>query len=329
MAAEPTETVHDGEDDFDLSAGFRPHGSVHPSGEVTAFDEATGLPIVRRAAASSGGLDVENARPIVQASDDPKELHASASEQKPVIAKMAEAAVSGVPGAKIEGMRVKEAEAVQNKNDRGKPPETIDDHLGARVSAKTPDAVEAIKENIEAKLPVRTSDKIDSNGLNADKYGVQTGKPGDANQQSELQVVTRDQAKAMKATDDLYDRQKKAAAVGDQQEASRLGEQIKTKFDDAKEAAGFSKGDRVKLPDGRIGTIQFYDSKITKNARVLTDDGKMVASVKGKNLERVAPTDQRERDPHKPPEGATHIAPGSDGKMHYTDLKRDLGVVGE
>jgi hypothetical protein len=28
-----------------------------------------------------------------------------------------------------------------------------------------------------------------------------------------------------------------------------------------------------------------------------------------------------------PPQGATHIAPGSDGKMHYTDGKRDLGVV--
>lgn len=38
------------EDDIDLSAGFRPHGSVHPAGHVTAFDEATGLPIVRRRA---------------------------------------------------------------------------------------------------------------------------------------------------------------------------------------------------------------------------------------------------------------------------------------
>jgi 2'-5' RNA ligase len=38
------------EDDIDLSAGFRPHGSVHPAGKVTAFDEATGLPIVRRTA---------------------------------------------------------------------------------------------------------------------------------------------------------------------------------------------------------------------------------------------------------------------------------------
>jgi hypothetical protein len=27
------------------------------------------------------------------------------------------------------------------------------------------------------------------------------------------------------------------------------------------------------------------------------------------------------------PQGATHIVPGSDGKMHYTDGKSDLGVV--
>jgi hypothetical protein len=27
------------------------------------------------------------------------------------------------------------------------------------------------------------------------------------------------------------------------------------------------------------------------------------------------------------PQGATHTVPGSDGKMHYTDGKNDLGVV--
>ena len=31
--------------------------------------------------------------------------------------------------------------------------------------------------------------------------------------------------------------------------------------------------------------------------------------------------------PKGPPTGATHIVPGSDGKMHYTDGKSDLGVV--
>lgn len=36
---------------------------------------------------------------------------------------------------------------------------------------------------------------------------------------------------------------------------------------------------------------------------------------------------QKSASPTSPPPGATHIAPGSDGKMHYTDGKSDLGVV--
>lgn len=36
---------------------------------------------------------------------------------------------------------------------------------------------------------------------------------------------------------------------------------------------------------------------------------------------------QKSVSPASPPPGATHIVPGSDGKMHYTDGKSDLGVV--
>ena len=101
---------------------------------------------------------------MVQASTEPTEIQQSAEAQKPVLKSMAEQAVDGVPGAKVEGMRVKDPEAVENKEDRGKPPETIVDHLGARVSAPTPEAVEAVKANVESQLPVRSADKIDSNG---------------------------------------------------------------------------------------------------------------------------------------------------------------------
>lgn len=183
----------------------------------------------------------EEQRPVVQGSTNPEEIHQSAEEQKPVLKDMAQQAAAGVPGAKVEGVRVKAPEAVDNKEERGKPPETITDHLGARVSAPTPEAVAQVKQNVESQLPVQSADKITNNGINADQYAVQTGKPGEANQQSELQVVTTDQAKAMKDTDGLYDKQKEAMARGDQAEADRIGDQIKAHFEQAKLKQQFDK----------------------------------------------------------------------------------------
>jgi 2'-5' RNA ligase len=228
----------------------------HPAGDVTGIDEASGLPIVRRripaATEPDGGaapaqaaaappvetaqpsLPFDQQRPAIQASANPDELRASAAEQKPVLKDLAEKAVEGVPGAEVEGMRVKDAESVENKADRGKPPETISDHLGARVSAPTPEGVEQVKQNVESQLPVTDADKITNNGLNADQYTVQTGKPGEPNQQSELQVVTKPQAEAMKATDGLYEKQKEAEAKGDTEKAASLGERIKKHFEKAK-----------------------------------------------------------------------------------------------
>lgn len=237
-------------------------------------------------------------RPVVQASSNPEQIQKSAQEQKPALKEMAAAAVVGVPGAKVEGARVKDAESVANKEDRGKPPETITDHLGGRMSAPTPEAVQQVQQNIEQNLPVVGKDQIDTNGLKATQYAVQTGKPGDANQQSELQVVTTDQAKAMKDTDPLYEKQKEALARGDQKEADRLGAQIKEHFDAAQQSQPAAaplpdvipKGTRVQLQDGRTGTVQWYD-RTKQVARVKRDDGKEMPMVPRKALQ-AAPAEQ-------------------------------------
>jgi N12 class adenine-specific DNA methylase/GGDEF domain-containing protein len=168
----------------------------------------------------------ETARPAVQASSDPTEIRQSAQEQKPVLAKEAAQVVSNVPGGDVEGVRVKDAESQANKAERGKAPETNIDNLGARVSGETPQDVAQIRQNVEQTLPVVGHDKITSNGLDADQYAVTTGKPGDANQVSELQVTTKAQAETMKETDPLYDQQKKALAAGDQAKADEIGKQI-------------------------------------------------------------------------------------------------------
>jgi len=152
-------------------------------------------------------------RPAVQASGEPAELRKSAQDQKPILEQAAQQVAAAVPGAEVVGPRVKSTDSIENKDDRGKPPETNVDNLGVRVVAPNPDAVPAVQQAIESQLPVVSKDKIDNNGLNLPQYGIQTGKPGEPNQVSELQVVPGPAvAKAMKDTDPLYAQQKEAQA---------------------------------------------------------------------------------------------------------------------
>jgi hypothetical protein len=153
------------------------------------------------------------ARPVVQASTDPAQLRQSAQQQQPALEQMAGQVAAAVPGAEVVGPRVKTAESIKNKDDRGKAPETNIDNLAVRVVASSPDDVPAIQQVIERQLPVASKDTIDSNGLNIPQYAIQTGKPGEPNQVSELQVIPGPAtAKAMKETDPLYAKQKEALA---------------------------------------------------------------------------------------------------------------------
>ena len=184
-----------------------------------------------------------------------------------------------MPGAKLEGSRVKEPESQANKDDRGKPAETNIDNLGARISVETPEAARQVKENIEQQLPVTHRDKIDSNGLAVQQYGVQTGAPGEANQVSEIQVVPKAQAEAMKETTPLYEQQKAAIASGDQAEADRLGAEITRLHTAAAPEPVYKHGNtQANIPDGSpaAGALDRFRSSIPDEH--LAGDGKDVGA---------------------------------------------------
>lgn len=214
---------------------------THPSGKVTGWDEESGLPIVKRAAHKSASNEgekhevthnphppVHNAenRETVQGSSDPEAIRASAAEQEPKLEHMAEKVADSVPGAKVAGVRVKEADSQANKAERGKPAETNIDNLGARVAVDKPEDLKNAKKAAKEHLPVVDEDKIEGNGLDAPQLAVKTGEPGDANQVSELQLITKDQDKAMADTRGLYEKQKEALAKGDKAESDRIGAEI-------------------------------------------------------------------------------------------------------
>ena len=232
------------------------------------------------------------ARPVVQASSQPAELRESAQDQKPALDQMASIVAAAVPGAEVVGPRVKSQDSIENKDDRGKPVETNIDNLGVRVVAPSPDAVPAVQQAIESQLPVVQKDSIDNNGLNLPQYGVQTGKPGEPNQVSEVQVIPSPAvADAMKDSDPLYAKQKEAQADLDaakpgswqakaaQKEVDELGAQIAAKLKDAQqpENQGRAKlsesSEQIQLGKIAPGMKPVPPQPLGKGATVILKDG--------------------------------------------------------
>jgi len=286
-----------------------------PAPKPGAVIEGEGIPIPKasaptgkmataEAALTGKPIDETGARPAVQASTDPAELRKSAQQQKPHLDGMAQAVASAVPGADVVGPRVKSEDSIENKEDRGKPPETNIDNLGVRVVAPNPDAVPAVQQAIESQLPVASKDKIDNNGLDIPQYGVKTGAPGDANQISELQVVPSPEvADAMTETDPLYAQQKEALVAGDKAKADEIGAKIQAKFDEARTVASegkqggspeqtsgagkpapIVKGAAVTLPDGSGGTVQHINPNYSGGGRVVVQTPSGTKTFKGSEL---------------------------------------------
>lgn len=183
-------------------------------------------PVVEPTPAPEPKMLSEGERPVVQASSDPAAIRESAAAQeKPTVAAV-EKAVQDIPGAEVDGSRVKDEESQANKADRDKPVETQKDHLGVRVAADTPEAHRAAVGAIAQTMPVVGTEPLENNGLNGTQVMVQTGRPGEANQVSEIQVVPTSQVEAMKETDALYHQQKEAMAAGDTEKADALGKKI-------------------------------------------------------------------------------------------------------
>ena len=58
------------------------------------------------------------------------------------------------------------------------------------------------------------------------------------------------------------------------------------------------------LPDGRSGIVEFYDSALTKRARVVADDGERIPSIAGKSLTPLAPVNIGEPKTNSPLEAS-------------------------
>lgn len=83
----------------------------------------------------------------------------------------------------------------------------------------------------------------------------------------------------------------------------------------------FTKGQHVALPDGRSGSVDYHDAKVTGNARVTADDGERIQSIPGKNLTAVTPKDA--------PQGGKYLGVDLDGTLARSGPGGPRGAIGK
>ena len=88
---------------------------------------------------------------------------------------------------------------------------------------------------------------------------------------------------------------------------------------DASRQAALNLISAAQSPEQRAAAIQGIRGAVTSQAVSRIGQNSVLKRMYGDNLSSAAKSG--------PPSGATHIVPGSDGKLHYTDGKSDLGVV--
>lgn len=141
---------------------------THDFGEVTGFEEKSGLPIVRRKeskqpqASSEGekqeaGVPRETSdRPVIQPSDDPSTNQQLATAGLKEIMPAIEKIVASVPGAKIDAVRPeKDPQRTQEKIDKeGKPANTVPDYSALRISVDSLEDNDKLVDAIKQQFPI-------------------------------------------------------------------------------------------------------------------------------------------------------------------------------
>jgi len=250
----------------------------------------------------AGATEPETGRDVLQPTDHPVVNQALATQDHPGIKAALVASTEKIPGVSISGDRgTKPADRLAEKvAEDGQPSETIPDYSGFRVSVDSPEARDKAVAAIREQFPVvREKDEFENGspeeGFHAHMMQVQ-GQNGATH---EIQVLPKEVANIAEPSHDLYEKSR----GGDKDAQSQLktqNEEAWQRFQDRnvreprteskpEQPLQIAKNQAVLLPDGRTGTVNYYDAKITRNARVTTEDGERIQSVPGKSLTPIAP----------------------------------------
>jgi 2'-5' RNA ligase len=163
-------------------------------------------------------------KPVVQASPDADAIRASAEQQHPTLKATIQGAIANIPGAELDGSRVKSSDSMQTKAERGHAPNEQKDVLGFRIAVETPADGKAVEQAIAQNHQVVGTEPLDSNGLKGLQVFVRSGKPGDAHQIAEIQILPKQQVDVLDKSTPIYEAQKEAEAAGDDKKAEALAD---------------------------------------------------------------------------------------------------------
>lgn len=268
--------------------GLVHRATLHPAGKVTAIDEKTGLPIVRRDAAHSpitetppiptkpspiGKEESKTGRDILHASNDPDTIAAKVKAEHEDIKDRLHQAISTVKGAKIHGSRdEKPEERVDEKiEDEGQNARTIPDFSGFRVAVDSHEAHHQAAAAIRGHFKVvREKDEFENGAPDTAFHAhmMQVQNPG-SDVSHEVQVLPKQVADTAESTHGLYEK----ARTGDKGAAAEMkghNEDAWKSFNGTQEPkskevsmpkAQIKTGVTVRLQDGRIGIVKGISPK--------------------------------------------------------------------
>jgi hypothetical protein len=207
---------------------------IHPAGRITAIDEKSGLPIVRRDAAHSpvippeappspiGQEEPKTGRDILHASNDPEVIQKAATDSHPDIKSDLKAAIKNIDGATLHGARdEKHPDRLEEKiEDEGQNPRTIPDYSGFRVAVDTRKAKDEVVAAIrKAFTVVREKDEFEKGAEDTAFHAhmMQVQDAGDP-VTHEVQVLPKTVADNAEATHGLYEK----ARTGDKDAAAKM-----------------------------------------------------------------------------------------------------------
>lgn len=339
MATAPSSIETDNE--MDPSAGMIPIselGAHHPAGTITAFDEETGLPIVRRSNSSKissgseaptvpednahnrpvGSPDPETGRPVLQPTDDAKQAQNLATAAAPELTSKLDAAAQAVGGAKVDAVRdKKDPERVAEKVEKdGKPVETVPDLLAARISVDSPEARTQMVDALKKQFPVVKEEDFFEKGMPGTNFHTHTLQVKMANgSTAEVQIVPKEVLDVNDKEHKDYEKARDAETAGKspakfEAAARQKNDTAMEKFEDRNAAGspddkptadpplepkGIVKGDKVRLNDGRTGTVAWAPgpNSAVKLYRVKLDKGGQV-STSASNLKPAEAPDSKD-----------------------------------
>jgi hypothetical protein len=200
------------------------------SGRASGSDQPQRSPQV-------GGTDPDTGRTVTQSSPDLDEAQDTATAAAPELKDTLGQAVDGIPDAEVDGVREeKDPERAQQKEEVDeKPVHTQTDLLAGRIAVDSPEAKDAVVDQLKSSAPViDEDDKFDKGdpayGFRSHTLQVALGK---GKTSAEVQVVPKEIADVDDDTHDTYERGRQAEAEGDDKTAKEAMEENKSAHDDA------------------------------------------------------------------------------------------------